>query len=69
MSCNQFITNLEGLNNGKDFPKDLLKVETHTYTHTHALMKNNHKYADTYSNLSLILILGPNSNIQPQTHT
>ncbi|XP_008319904.1 PH and SEC7 domain-containing protein 1-like isoform X2 [Cynoglossus semilaevis] len=26
MSCNQFITNLEGLNNGKDFPKDLLKT-------------------------------------------
>ncbi|KAM9310262.1 PH and SEC7 domain-containing protein 2 [Pholidichthys leucotaenia] len=26
MSCQQFICNLEGLNNGKDFPKDLLKV-------------------------------------------
>ncbi|KAM9364440.1 PH and SEC7 domain-containing protein 1 isoform 2-T2 [Pholidichthys leucotaenia] len=26
MSCNQFISNLEGLNNGKDFPKDLLKT-------------------------------------------
>lgn len=26
MSCQQFISNLEGLNNGKDFPKDLLKV-------------------------------------------
>ncbi|XP_029282472.1 uncharacterized protein LOC115004882 [Cottoperca gobio] len=26
MSCSQFITNLEGLNNGKDFPKDLLKT-------------------------------------------
>uniref|UniRef100_A0A8C2WIG9 Pleckstrin and Sec7 domain containing n=1 Tax=Cyclopterus lumpus TaxID=8103 RepID=A0A8C2WIG9_CYCLU len=25
MSCSQFITNLEGLNDGKDFPKDLLK--------------------------------------------
>ncbi|XP_055517684.1 PH and SEC7 domain-containing protein 1-like isoform X3 [Leucoraja erinacea] len=26
MSCSDFITNLEGLNDGKDFPKDLLKV-------------------------------------------
>lgn len=26
MSCTQFIGNLEGLNNGQDFPKDLLKV-------------------------------------------
>uniref|UniRef100_A0A671Y397 Pleckstrin and Sec7 domain containing n=1 Tax=Sparus aurata TaxID=8175 RepID=A0A671Y397_SPAAU len=26
MSCSQFISNLEGLNDGKDFPKDLLKV-------------------------------------------
>ncbi|CAN9499538.1 unnamed protein product [Ophioblennius macclurei] len=26
MSCSQFITNLEGLNNGKDFPKELLKT-------------------------------------------
>uniref|UniRef100_I3JJ35 PH and SEC7 domain-containing protein 1 n=1 Tax=Oreochromis niloticus TaxID=8128 RepID=I3JJ35_ORENI len=26
MSCSQFISNLEGLNNGKDFPKDLLKT-------------------------------------------
>ncbi|XP_069394158.1 uncharacterized protein psda isoform X2 [Paralichthys olivaceus] len=26
MSCSQFISNLEGLNNGKDFPKDLLKM-------------------------------------------
>uniref|UniRef100_A0A3B4UGX9 Pleckstrin and Sec7 domain containing 2 n=2 Tax=Seriola dumerili TaxID=41447 RepID=A0A3B4UGX9_SERDU len=26
MSCQQFISNLDGLNNGKDFPKDLLKV-------------------------------------------
>ncbi|KAG7484888.1 hypothetical protein MATL_G00055200 [Megalops atlanticus] len=26
MSCQQFISNLEGLNDGKDFPKDLLKV-------------------------------------------
>ncbi|XP_005916678.1 PH and SEC7 domain-containing protein 2 isoform X2 [Haplochromis burtoni] len=26
MSCQQFISNLEGLNNSKDFPKDLLKV-------------------------------------------
>ncbi|XP_072296008.1 PH and SEC7 domain-containing protein 2 isoform X2 [Eucyclogobius newberryi] len=26
MSCQQFISNLEGLNNGKDFPKELLKV-------------------------------------------
>ncbi|XP_040035022.2 uncharacterized protein psda isoform X2 [Gasterosteus aculeatus] len=26
MSCNQFITNLEGLNDGRDFPKDLLKT-------------------------------------------
>ncbi|KAG7215002.1 hypothetical protein INR49_022892, partial [Caranx melampygus] len=25
MSCSQFISNLEGLNDGKDFPKDLLK--------------------------------------------
>ncbi|XP_069754717.1 PH and SEC7 domain-containing protein 2-like isoform X2 [Narcine bancroftii] len=25
MSCQQFISNLDGLNNGKDFPKDLLK--------------------------------------------
>lgn len=28
MSCQQFISNLDGLNNGKDFPKDLLKVQT-----------------------------------------
>ncbi|XP_070769191.1 PH and SEC7 domain-containing protein 2 [Enoplosus armatus] len=26
MSCQQFISNLDGLNNGEDFPKDLLKV-------------------------------------------
>ncbi|XP_062256315.1 PH and SEC7 domain-containing protein 1 isoform X2 [Platichthys flesus] len=26
MSCSQFISNLEGLNDGKDFPKDLLKI-------------------------------------------
>uniref|UniRef100_A0A3B4A512 Uncharacterized protein n=1 Tax=Periophthalmus magnuspinnatus TaxID=409849 RepID=A0A3B4A512_9GOBI len=26
MSCSQFITNLEGLNDGEDFPKDLLKT-------------------------------------------
>ncbi|TNN65555.1 PH and SEC7 domain-containing protein 2 [Liparis tanakae] len=26
MSCQQFISNLDGLNNGKDYPKDLLKV-------------------------------------------
>uniref|UniRef100_A0A671YBH3 Pleckstrin and Sec7 domain containing 2 n=1 Tax=Sparus aurata TaxID=8175 RepID=A0A671YBH3_SPAAU len=26
MSCQQFISNLDGLNNGKDFPKDLLKI-------------------------------------------
>eukprot|EP00066_Takifugu_rubripes_P026045 XP_011615311.1 PREDICTED: PH and SEC7 domain-containing protein 1-like [Takifugu rubripes] len=26
MSCSQFITNLEGLNDGHDFPKDLLKT-------------------------------------------
>ncbi|KAK2824709.1 hypothetical protein Q5P01_021884 [Channa striata] len=26
MSCSQFISNLEGLNDGKDFPKDLLKT-------------------------------------------
>lgn len=26
MSYQQFISNLEGLNDGKDFPKDLLKV-------------------------------------------
>ncbi|XP_067104060.1 PH and SEC7 domain-containing protein 2 isoform X1 [Osmerus mordax] len=26
MSCQQFISNLDGLNEGKDFPKDLLKV-------------------------------------------
>ncbi|XP_060904824.1 PH and SEC7 domain-containing protein 2 isoform X1 [Labrus mixtus] len=26
MSCQQFISNLDGLNNGADFPKDLLKV-------------------------------------------
>lgn len=28
MSCTQFISNLEGLNDGKDFPKELLKVKT-----------------------------------------
>lgn len=26
MSCQQFISNLDGLNDGKDFPKELLKV-------------------------------------------
>ncbi|XP_041866800.1 uncharacterized protein LOC121655934 [Melanotaenia boesemani] len=26
MSCSQFVSNLEGLNDGKDFPKDLLKT-------------------------------------------
>ncbi|KAM9794968.1 PH and SEC7 domain-containing protein 2 [Neosynchiropus ocellatus] len=26
MSCQQFISNLDGLNNGRDFPKELLKV-------------------------------------------
>ena len=33
MSCSQFISNLEGLNDGHDFPKDLLKV-TNTHIHT-----------------------------------
>ena len=28
MSCQQFISNLDGLNDGKDFPKDLLKVKS-----------------------------------------
>ncbi|XP_054890313.1 PH and SEC7 domain-containing protein 2 isoform X2 [Poeciliopsis prolifica] len=27
MSCQQFISNLDGLNNGNDFPKELLKVQ------------------------------------------
>lgn len=42
MSCAQFIGNLEGLNDGQDFHKDLLKVSyfqshhrTHTRTHCH----------------------------------
>lgn len=30
MSCQQFIANLDGLNDGKDFAKDLLKVIWHT---------------------------------------
>uniref|UniRef100_A0A672GZQ3 PH and SEC7 domain-containing protein 1-like n=1 Tax=Salarias fasciatus TaxID=181472 RepID=A0A672GZQ3_SALFA len=33
MSCSQFISNLEGLNNGNNFPKELLKVHTHACTH------------------------------------
>ena len=45
MSCSQFVGNLEGLNDGQDFPKDLLKVSDnndslhplHTsHTHAHA---------------------------------
>uniref|UniRef100_A0A8C7SPY6 SEC7 domain-containing protein n=1 Tax=Oncorhynchus mykiss TaxID=8022 RepID=A0A8C7SPY6_ONCMY len=38
MSCTQFIGNLEGLNEGQDFSKDLLKVShctVHCYKHTH----------------------------------
>lgn len=31
MSCQQFISNLDGLNNGKDFPKDLLKVMSSSF--------------------------------------
>lgn len=31
MSCQQFISNLDGLNNGKDFPKDLLKVTSPSF--------------------------------------
>lgn len=31
MSCPQFISNLDGLNNGKDFPKDLLKVTSPSF--------------------------------------
>lgn len=34
MSCSQFISNLEGLNDGKDFPKDLLKVRHTPNQHT-----------------------------------
>lgn len=40
MSCTQFIGNLEGLNNGQDFHKDLLKVsyfQVKNSTHTHTL--------------------------------
>jgi len=33
MSCQQFISNLDGLNNGKDFPKDLLKVLKRVFCH------------------------------------
>lgn len=32
MSCQQFISNLEGLNNGKDFPKELLKVHPSSFS-------------------------------------
>lgn len=31
MSCTQFVGNLEGLNNGQDFPKELLKVDYYGY--------------------------------------
>lgn len=34
MSCQQFIGNLDGLNNGKDFPKDLLKVTSSSFRPT-----------------------------------
>lgn len=32
MSCQQFISNLDGLDDGKDFPKEFLKVTQQTYT-------------------------------------
>lgn len=37
MSCVQFIGNLEGLNDGQDFPKDLLKVGKCKHTHKQIL--------------------------------
>lgn len=35
MTCVQFIGNLEGLNDGQDFPKDLLKVGKCKHTLSH----------------------------------
>jgi len=48
MSCSQFISNLEGLNDGQDFPKDLLKVcrgfkHSHTFTHCKLHIELFHK--------------------------
>lgn len=43
MSCQQFISNLDGLNNGKDFPKDLLKVTSPLRTELHILFYSSHK--------------------------
>lgn len=37
MSYAQFISNLEGLNDGQDFPKDLLKVSQQIQTSLHKL--------------------------------
>lgn len=43
MSCTQFIGNLEGLNDGQDFPKELLKVSQSEIAQTHML-----SYANTH---------------------
>lgn len=47
MSCQQFISNLEGLNNGKDFPKELLKV--------HPLLLQHYLNIPTHLYYSLLL--------------
>lgn len=46
MSCMQFISNLEGLNGGQDFPKDLLKVcrgFKHSHTDHYSVLWLSHK--------------------------
>uniref|UniRef100_A0A673VWF4 Pleckstrin and Sec7 domain containing 2 n=1 Tax=Salmo trutta TaxID=8032 RepID=A0A673VWF4_SALTR len=40
MSCQQFISNLDGLNDGKDFPKDLLKVQSFIYSEEEEFRKS-----------------------------
>lgn len=47
MSCTQFIGNLEGLNCGQDFPKDLLKVcSSNLYAHTLTPIHANQMYIE-----------------------
>lgn len=40
MSCQQFIANLDQLNDGQDFAKDLLKVKSVKGSHAHKWVGN-----------------------------
>lgn len=52
MSCQQFISNLDGLNNGKDFPKDLLKVISSSFhSNPSAVQWKNQEIKSAYSKI------------------